>query len=117
MSEVERHIGKLKKVDLNGKSIDEWYKSKCKELGILTIPFYETYKSTYCDKVYPLCPVEVDGKLFEIMEDQEVENYVDISILDENPDGTFRYVMQFYNGGTCLTERLEDALKDKNELL
>jgi hypothetical protein len=38
--------------------------------------------------------------------------------LTKNEDGTISFIGQFYNGGTCLDEMLEEALdemKEKND--
>ena len=59
--------------------------------------------------------IEVDGTLWEIIEDNEEEDTEDISILTPNNDGTYSYIMQFYNGGTCLSEMLEDGIKNIKE--
>lgn len=45
MSEVVRHIGKVRKVDLKGLSIEEWCKAKCIELGIEKHQ-YNSYEET-----------------------------------------------------------------------
>lgn len=34
MSEIERHVGRIKKVDLKGLSVDDFFKNKCEESGI-----------------------------------------------------------------------------------
>lgn len=34
MSEVVRHIGKVRKADLQGLNTEEWCKKKCEELGV-----------------------------------------------------------------------------------
>lgn len=83
MSEMERHIGKIRKVDLVNYTIEEWCEKKCKSIGI---GLDECYKS-----------------------------YEDISILTPNNDGTYSYIMQFYNGGACLSEMLEDGIKNIKE--
>ena len=40
MSETVTYIGKLKKVDLNGKTVEEWCDEKCQELNIEVGGFY-----------------------------------------------------------------------------
>ena len=51
----------------------------------------------------------VNGNIYETIEDKEVED--DASFLKDNGDGTYDYFMEFYNGGTCLSECLENELK------
>ena len=64
---------------------------------------------------YPAIVIEVNDVLWEIIEDKEEEDTQDISILTPNNDGTYSYIMQFYNGGTCLNEMLEDSIKNLKE--
>jgi hypothetical protein len=49
------------------------------------------------------------------MEHKELDGEDDINNLTENEDGTISFVTRFYNGGTCLTEMLEDGLKELNK--
>ena len=52
----------------------------------------------------------VNDELWETIEDFSAEEGDDIYQLHLNEDGTVTYVMQFYNGGTCLSECLEESL-------
>ena len=111
MSEMERHIGKIRKVDLGNYTIEEWCEKKCKSIGIGLDECYKSYKEALLTDPYPSIVIEVDSTLWEIIEDNEEENTEDISILTPNNDGTYSYIMQFYNGGACLSEMLEDGIK------
>ena len=115
MSEMERHIGKIGKVDLGNYTIEEWCKKKCKYIGIGLDECYKSYKEALLTEPYPSIVIEVDGTLWEIIEDNEEENTEDISILTPNNDGTYSYIMQFYNGGTYLSEMLENGIKNIKE--
>ena len=44
MSEMERHIGKIKKDDLNNYTVEGWCEQKCKTLKIELGAYYKTYK-------------------------------------------------------------------------
>ena len=44
MSEMERHIGKIRKVDLGNYTIEEWCEKKCKSIGIGLDECYKSYK-------------------------------------------------------------------------
>ena len=84
MSEVVRHTGKVKKVDLKGLQEELW----------------------------PTKFIKVNGDIWEIVEDREEEDYENLSIIRPNEDGTLDYILQFYNGGTCLSEMLTEGIKD-----
>ena len=79
-----------------------WYSALCD--GIAD----EKFK----DDTWPIFGiVKKDGELYEIIEDKDFSDDGDfISHITDNGDGTYTYLMSFYNGGTCLSEMLEDAL-------
>jgi hypothetical protein len=115
MSELERHIGKIKKVDLDNYTVEGWCEKKCKSIGLGLGEHYESYKEALLLEPYPAIVIEVDNTLWEVIEDKEEEDTEDMSILIPNNDGTYSYIMQFYNGGTCLSEMLEDGIKNIKE--
>lgn len=75
--------------------------------------FCDTWKECYNNEFWPLSMIEVNGEMWEIVEDKEEDDTEDISILKKAPDGSYDYIMQFYDGGTCLAEMLEDAMKER----
>lgn len=112
MSETERHIGKVRKADLKGMNTEDWCKKKCEELGIANeIKWHDTYEETLLSESNETPVVKVNGEFWEVIEDKEEEDYEDISIIRPNNDGTYDFLFQFYNGGTCLSEMLEDGIK------
>lgn len=112
MSYTELHIGKIKKVDLNGLTVEEWCKNECEKHNITLDKWNDTYKDALFSYQDPIKVVDVNGILWEIEDNEREEGDNNISVLTPNSDGTHNYVMQFYNGGTCLSEMLEDAIKD-----
>lgn len=115
MSELERHIGKIKKVDLDNYTVEGWCEKKCKSIGLGLGKYYKSYKETLLSEPYPAIVIEVDNTLWEVIEDKEEKDTEGVSILTPNNDGTYSYIMQFYNGGTCLSEMLEDGIKNIKE--
>lgn len=110
MSDTERHIGKIKKVDLGELSVEEWCKNKCESLKIGLSPYHETYKKALLSQLFPPIALEVKGELWEVIEDWEDDYTGSLSILTPDIDGSYNYVMQFYNGATCLSEMLEEGI-------
>ena len=131
MSDYEKHIGKLKKVDLSEydnsaeKFFEEQYRKLCTDLSeeeIKDAYYYaenDEYRKNigpweylFFDKCYDLDTVDkyyvVNGNVYEVIEDKEVD---DISFLKDNGDGTYDYFIEFYNGGTYLGECIYDELK------
>lgn len=118
MSEIERHVGRIKKVDLKGLSVDDFFKNKCEESGIEKNQWHDSYKEAFCEQSDEN-PYIVNGEdIWEIIEDEEEDDYEELMILTPNNDGTLSFVAQYYNGGTYLEEMIENGLKklkDKTE--
>jgi hypothetical protein len=110
MSQTETHIGKLYRIECTSQEEKatelmaskgerpSYYKTNLKWL----LGEYEAYVST-------------PTGLWGIMEHKELDGDDDINNLTENEDGTISFVTRFYNGGTCLTEMLEDGLRELNK--
>jgi len=112
MSRIETHFGKLRKVTFNeGCTIENWCKQKCQEKGINEIPSYhanwvEQFKDAYDEKYFI-----INDEIWEAFEHVENDEFSDINIMNLNEDGTITFVQQFYNGGTCLTEIIEQGIE------
>ncbi len=109
MSQTETHFGKLRKVELTT-TIEEFCKQKCNEKGITELPSYtssweEQFRDSFDEKFFIW-----ENEIWEAIEHVE-ESDGDIDVMIPNEDGTITFVMQFYNGGTCLSEMIEDGLK------
>lgn len=132
MSDYEKHIGKLKKVDLSryNNSTEKFFEEQYRKLrtnlseeeikgeyqsaencayrrnkGIWEYLFFESsYDFDMGDKFYT-----VKGNIYETIEHQKVED--NMLFLKDNGDGTYDYVMEFYNGGTYLGECIENELE------
>lgn len=117
MSYTEINIGKVREVDLNGLTIEEWAQKECERLNAKKrwesddwITALNDYWDSNADfGMYGKYIISGD-RLFEILENKHNDASEDISILTPNPDGTYNYIMQFYNGGCCLSEALEYEL-------
>ena len=132
MSDYEKHIGKLKKVDLSEydnsteKFFEEQYRKLFAYLSEREIKesynYAENYKYRrnrgpweylFFDNCYEFDLEDkfyvVNGNIYETIEDKKVDD--DGSFLKDNGDGTYDYFMEFYNGGTCLSECIEYELE------
>lgn len=136
MSSYEKHIGKLKIVDLSefDNDIERFFEEQYRKLftdlteeeiqdgyryaenskyrgtkGPWEYLFFDNcYSFDMDDKFYV-----VNGNIYETIEDKEVDD--DASFLKDNGDGTYDYFIEFYNGGTCLHECIEDELEKLNK--
>jgi hypothetical protein len=111
MSQTETHFGKLRKVEIpQGQTLEQWCEAKCKELGVNEISSYnKTWHEELREEGYEKY-FFVKDEVWEAFDHVETEDG-DIYHLQPNEDGTLTFVMQFYNGGTCLTECIEEELE------
>lgn len=110
MSEVETHFGKLRKVETS-LTVENWCNNQCILAGIKEI---SPYNSTWQEELLTEFGRKffiVNGEIWESVEHIEVDSGGDIDVMIPNEDGTITFVMQFYNGGTCLGECIEYGLK------
>ena len=116
MSQTETHFGKLRKVIIpENQTIEEWCKAKCLEMNITELPSYyddwrEVIKDQYSQKYF-----FIEDEIWEAFEHVECDEGDDINVMNLNKDGTITFVMQFYNGGTCLGEMIEEGLNKINK--
>ncbi len=120
MSHTETHFGKLRKVEIPANhSIEDWCRERCQDKGITEISSYnESWLEQLRDHLYEKFFV-VGEEVWEIIEHIESEDGDDLDVMILNPDGTITFVNQFYNGGTCLSEVIEDGilrLKKQNKI-
>lgn len=109
MSEVELHIGTLKEVDTQGLTVEEWCKKECEKLGVTELTYGNSNYFEVLDDITNYSKFLIsNNKLYEII-DSKYED-TDIYEMYPNVDGSYSYVMRFYNGGTCLSECLQNKL-------
>ena len=120
------HSGKLKKIDLGEKSLEDFSKEICESNGIMKIsPFNSNKKLPWLSTMIDYTSSVTNEKyfyhkdtLYELVDHLEWDDEDYFMKLSKNPDGTIGFFGQFYNDifgqGTCLEEMLEEAL-DKFE--
>ena len=116
MSENECHKGRLIPVNLNEKTIEQFYESICKSRGYTKLTTdkgyeYDSYEELYNEEAgHYYDYIKHDGLLYKV-EDTELDAYGFVEGVLEN-DNSISYFVNFYNGGAGLGEVLEDAIKD-----
>lgn len=107
MSEIELHTGTLTKVDTKGLTVEEYCEHLCKKHGYEVAYEGDAYATTLIDtdNTYKI----LNGELYRCNDIRYEDNsyLIDIRSIE---DGTYTYIAQFYNGGTCLDEVLEEEL-------
>lgn len=109
MSSDELHIGKLIKVDLKGKTKEEYFDDLLKEKGIERNDIYDTAFSQYSDEFYNEF-VEIGDDIYTHVEHKYVIDEPYFEYMKQNEDGSLSYTCLFYNGGCCLKELLEELI-------
>lgn len=115
MSNMEAHFGKLRRVELpENYLLEDWCREKCQAREITEISSYnDTWEEQFKDHFHEQYFI-VNGEAWEVFDHVESEDgYADIMI--PNADGTITFFMEFYNGGTCLTEMIEEGLERLNK--
>lgn len=122
MSKVELHIGVLREINTRGLTVEEWIKRWVDNyLDINECSYYSDHRSNpdfnYKDAFYGLTwhnPYIITGdKIFKVYDNLQESDF--ICNINKSSNGDYTYTAQFYNGGTCLTEVLEDELKSIEE--
>ncbi len=113
MSELKTHFGKLRKVDIAG-DLEKVAKCIIFSKGLteeLKRPeFIVSYREWLLENFHEHY-IDIGDSWYKILEDTELSEGDNIFWSKENEDGTIDYVVQYYNGGCCLSEALEVALK------
>lgn len=114
MSNTETHYGRLREIDNpQGLTIEELCKQLCEANGCTELDSYndnwkEQVRCDFMDKYFV-----VNGVVYEFVEHIESDD-TDIYHSWKNVDGTITIVTSFYNGGTCLSEVVEELIQKAN---
>ena len=103
MSQIETHIGKFKILTKGRNNILEYIKEHNIE------EFFDIDKYHYIESIesgseyYDILDGDI---LIEYIEHREYGEDDDLIEFTKNEDGTIDFLVQFYNGGCCLSEAL-----------
>lgn len=110
MSDYETHYGKLRKVDLQEKTIEEFFEQKCREESIDPNEWYESFEELYQNSTNNYYTyTRIGNDVWELF-DHVRSGDLDHANLINNNDGSYTLSTTFYNGGTCLSEIIEEEL-------
>ena len=108
MSQDEFHRGKLRKIDLKNKSIEDFFKEKCIENGIVELDKWtKDWYSMYRGNVDNLEYFSNRKSVYQLYNHKQFEDF-DIQELSKLENGDYEFIVNFYNGGTCLGEIIEE---------
>lgn len=110
MSDYQSNSGKIKLVEpKEGESFEQqcqrlWFENGMKEEDYSEGELFEEFHKKY---------IEVKDTVWEILEEKNEEEEDMFCTLHKNVDGTYSFYTRFYNGGTCMSEMIQDAIKQK----
>lgn len=100
--------GTLTKINTKGLTVEEYCEYLCKKYGYEIAYEGDTYAETLMDDTYKV----LNGELYKCDDTQYPEDTSYLVDVRSNGDGTYKYIAQFYNGGTWLNEVLEEGLNN-----
>ena len=112
MSEIEVHVGRLRKIDkLDNTTVEEWCKEYCEQNGYEHLRgFYDTWEECF-KQVESENFVIANNNIYRIIEDKEFSDGEDIFEAHTNELGQIQYCLSYYNGGCCFKKAIETALE------
>ncbi len=118
MSDYETIKGKIRKIDLQGLSVEECAKRIVEEKGLASEVgqgpyFYETNLEflKWYDDWEEGQYISIDDELYLIYDKSDLGSSSDFINMTPIADDTYEFLTSFYNGGTCLSEMIEDEIK------
>ena len=108
MSDMAHYRGKLVLVNGEG-TVEEKAKRILDEHNIEISSYNSDAVEELGDSFYKEYHVH-GGELYKI-EKEDVDDYEDVFYAHKNDDGTIGFVVKYYDGGCCLEEALEEAIK------
>jgi hypothetical protein len=124
MSCTELHTGKFRIVaqttedtfNFIAKNLSKYWKPEITSRGYVNVDATDKYLDDYwqANKDFPYKKLNIGNQsyLIEMLEHKEFgEDEYPLEV-SKNEDGTFDFIAQFYNGGTCLEECLEEELEN-----
>jgi hypothetical protein len=116
MSDYESHTGKLRKVLPQE---NETFEQLCKRLWIAEALKGDEYteddykEGALFSDFYEKFINQNDEFVWEVFDHKELGDEDDsFCRINDNKDGTYSFHTRFYNGGTCMSEMLEDEIKN-----
>jgi hypothetical protein len=129
MSEMETHTGRLSIVSKNTNDTVAFIREHLSDIYEVTNQYGNVkieltdygdkmYLDLYFDHKYPeYIVIQVKGEywLVQFLEHKYYREDEDVCELHQDPSGTtYSFFTQFYNGGACFEEVLEDLMEDLN---
>lgn len=115
MSEIQTHIGKLSRiyVPYTLKKFEEWIE-EYKNINLSEKRLHKNYTIYYDYNGNPKFIIFNVDKAFEVIDQTFEDGIGDINYFKRINKNQYDYVFQYYDGGTCFREVLEECLENLN---
>ncbi len=112
MSRTEHRKGRLLKIENGGSTLEDICKTLYKQNTEEPLKSYYTNYTEYIseDDRY----VIADGSVYEIIENNEIDENEDIAEATMLDNGEIEYEIRFYNGGAGFSEMVEKSIEKMN---
>ena len=109
MSMTETHKGKLVKLELGGKTLDEFVKELTED-GEYIID--EDYSDIENIRMFPgdYKHAIINGEVYKLEDTAEYDTFDNLTHYSIDINGNIDYVCQFHNGGSCFGEELGEII-------
>lgn len=115
MSEQERYSGRIRRIKNDyGLSLEELCYREIKKQRPDYVLDDNGAVSYMRDELYEKYHI-INGELYEVELLKEEDPYDAWSRVHKNGDGVYSFDVSYHNGGTCLNEMLEDAIKNMDD--
>lgn len=108
MSETRRFKGKLKLINRYNKTLEELCEELTPKYAKEDFKYWNSYTQFIEEEMYDTYIIH-KGEVYKI-EKEEVDVDFEICEGHKNNDNTIDFHVMFYDGGTCLSEMLEEVL-------
>jgi len=113
MSETVIYRGKLQKLDVTDK--EQFSLDMLSTYNIPRNTFWDTAYEQLREDLYDEFIILKDNTIYKVLSKSDNEIDDDIFELTSNEDGTFNYLVMYYNGGCGFSEAIEYAVTEYNE--
>ena len=118
MSDYEHQRGRIiKVVSEEGITLHQHCLNILEEKGIKydeNYKYYDNPEEQVGDELYEKYVI-LQGELYEYLELVDEDPYESFAHVEEGDNGEIRFHSRYYNGGTCLSEMLDEALGKLNK--
>jgi hypothetical protein len=116
MSEMEYHTGRIERIPQRNETEEELAERICKEYGIedkYDDGWIEALRDEGYNHGIEVLNVDGDYQIWKLVEHTQFEDGYMFEA-EKEADDSVSFIFSFYNGGTCLSEMLEEAVKKVN---